>query len=205
MAVYHELNNARCAARDLYSQGLSLDAIAQTLNASVMSPLRWRQQGVEASRLGYLTTEGPMLKACPPALGRVCRVIEHLRPDTDDPTVQLEVRRTADSRPSACGRFRKLARRPLGGRRWAPCAKRSASSWTIWRQDTNDLTPDPVHSRRAFRTRPMAEARSSCASAPAGNPGEFARGGPFAPAVLLCGERSGRSVCLTGRRTSAKL
>jgi hypothetical protein len=130
MTVYPESRNARAAARDSYGRGLPVDAIAQTLNVSVMSILRWRQQDMEAgmpwtgpaqpqhadpgaaepqlrellrsqlqthlaelvrqalnaknkARARYPTFEDRMLK--------VCRVIEHLNPDADDPMVQLKV------------------------------------------------------------------------------------------------------------------
>ena len=132
MTVYPESRNARAAARDSYGRGLPVDAIAQTLNVSVMSILRWRQQDMEAGmpwtgpaqpqpadpgaeepqlrdllrsqlethlaelvrqalnaenkgRARYPTFEDRMLK--------VCRVIEHLNPDTDDPGIQLAVLR----------------------------------------------------------------------------------------------------------------
>jgi transposase len=130
MTVYPESRNARAAARDSYGRGLPVNAIAQTLNVSVMSILRWRQQDMEAGmswtgparpqsaesgaaepqlrellrsqlqthlaelvrqalnaeskgRARYPTVEDRMLK--------VCRVIEHLDPDTDDPGIQLAV------------------------------------------------------------------------------------------------------------------
>jgi hypothetical protein len=45
MTVYPEPRNARAAARDSHGHALPVDAIAQTLNVSVMSPLRWRRDG----------------------------------------------------------------------------------------------------------------------------------------------------------------
>ena len=127
MAVYPELNDARAMARDLYSQGQSLDAIAQTLKVSVMSLLRWRQQDMEMGRpwvcadrseepqaqlrvllssqlemhLAALMREAlwPRKKGRPryptyeDRMLKVCRVMEHLRPDSDDLTAQLEVMR----------------------------------------------------------------------------------------------------------------
>jgi hypothetical protein len=70
MTVYFELNNARAVARDL-SQGLRLGATAQMPKASVMSLLPWRRDD-----------------ACERALLKVCRVMEHLRPDSDDLTAR---------------------------------------------------------------------------------------------------------------------
>ena len=121
MTVYFELNNARAVARDL-SQGLRLGAIAQTLKASVMSLLRWRQQDMEMGRpwasadrseepqaqlrallssqlemhLAALVRDAlwPRKKGRPryptyeDRMLKVCRVMEHLRPDSDDLTAR---------------------------------------------------------------------------------------------------------------------
>ena len=133
MTVYFELNNARAAARDL-SQGLRLGATAQTLKASVMSLLPWRQQDIETGRaysadatLRHCSAKATQCeaesraslrstRAAPAAkAGRqhanpqsrtlvASRVIECSRPDTDDLTARQ------------CG-ARRLSLRYLRGRR----------------------------------------------------------------------------------------
>ena len=50
MTVSPELDNAREPARELSNQGFSLVAIARTLNVSVVSLLRWRQQDARMGR-----------------------------------------------------------------------------------------------------------------------------------------------------------
>ena len=50
MTVSPELDNAREPARELFQQGFSLVAIARTLNVSVVSLLRWRQQDAGMGR-----------------------------------------------------------------------------------------------------------------------------------------------------------
>ena len=43
-------DNVRATARELYEDGLALDAIARTVEVSVMSVLRWRRDHAEAGR-----------------------------------------------------------------------------------------------------------------------------------------------------------
>ena len=55
MTVSPETRNPRDAAREMYRQGQALDAIAQALNVSVVSLLRWRKQDASKGRFW----EGP--------------------------------------------------------------------------------------------------------------------------------------------------
>ena len=113
-----DVHEARQRARQLYEQGSALDAIARSVKTPVMSVLRWRRddetKGRQWLRPGEPTLQEKMrarlyrhldvlieaaesrrkqTRARYPTLEdrmlRVCQVIEHLAPDSDDLTAQL--------------------------------------------------------------------------------------------------------------------
>ncbi|MGD2176013.1 MAG: DUF1804 family protein [Candidatus Brocadiaceae bacterium] len=109
----------RARARDLYFQNSTLDAIARSLEVSVMSLLRWRRDARLAGRpwrranepepeeemrrklrevLMRLVDEAheregdrPQEHPClEDRMLKICRVLEHVRPDAEDLTAQLK-------------------------------------------------------------------------------------------------------------------
>jgi len=113
-------DSVRATARELYEQGLALDAIARSVKTSVVTLLRWRRddekQGQPWLRPGEPAPTDKMrlklqqhLAALIDEAGKrkdkgreryptledrmlkTCRIIENLTPDTDDPAVQLAV------------------------------------------------------------------------------------------------------------------